>query len=149
MRVVPKWDAYFMALAHVVASRSKDPEIQVGAVLTLNRLVLGTGYNGFPSGMHEDAERWMSPVKFDYVVHAEMNAISGAARKGIHIFKSTLYSTMIPCPTCCKLLMTMGVREIVYDSVTTAKYMDICNTHYLLAKTIVIESGGCIREIRD
>ena len=45
------WDEYFMALAHLSAKRSKDPNKQVGAcIVDDDNVILAIGYNGFPRG---------------------------------------------------------------------------------------------------
>ena len=49
-----KWDKRFLEMAKLVASWSKDPSTQVGAVAVRNRTVIAQGYNGFPRGMDDD-----------------------------------------------------------------------------------------------
>lgn len=116
MRDVVPWDRYLMSLAYLVASRSKDPNTQVGAVIVdeQNR-ILATGYNGFAPGIAETAERWERPVKYDYVIHAEINAIAHAASKGISLHGSTLYVTHAPCMNCFKTVIASGIRKVVTD----------------------------------
>ena len=43
-------------MAKLVASWSKDPSTQVGAIAVRNRNVIAQGYNGFPRGT-DDHER--------------------------------------------------------------------------------------------
>jgi len=116
MRDVVPWDRYFMSLAYLVADRSKDPNTQVGAVIveSENR-ILSTGYNGFAPGIAETAARWERPVKYDYVIHAEINAIAHAASKGISLQGSTLYVTHAPCMNCFKTVIASGIRKVVTD----------------------------------
>jgi dCMP deaminase len=47
----PSWDEYFMAIAQVVASRSNCVKRKVAAVITLDRRIISTGYNGTPRGV--------------------------------------------------------------------------------------------------
>jgi dCMP deaminase len=47
-------------------------------------------------------------------VHAEQNALLAAARFGIAVQGSTLYSTMRPCFGCTKEMLQAGVREVYY-----------------------------------
>lgn len=113
------WDEYFMALAMLVSMRSKDPSSKVGAVLIRDRRVIGTGYNGFPSGCDESRFGWSREItrdgwlntKYPYVIHAEANALLntvGPARG------CELYVTMFPCNECAKLLIQGGVTKITY-----------------------------------
>src|SRR5262245_44440251 len=46
----PSWDEYFMAIARVVASRSNCVKRKVAAVITRDRRIISTGYNGTPRG---------------------------------------------------------------------------------------------------
>ena len=49
-----KWDIRFLEMAKLVASWSKDPSTQVGAIAVRNRTVIAQGYNGFPRGMGDE-----------------------------------------------------------------------------------------------
>lgn len=115
MREVDTWDIYFMKMANHVATRSKDPMTQVGAVLVdENNHVIATGYNGFPPGVEETEDRWARPVKYDRVIHAEMNAIAHAARKGHATEGATLYCTHFPCNKtgCTRLVIAAGIKKV-------------------------------------
>lgn len=49
------WPQRFLELAQLVASWSKDPSTQVGAVIVdANRRVVSLGYNGPPRGTSDD-----------------------------------------------------------------------------------------------
>ena len=50
-----------------------------------------------------------------YEIHAEMNAIIWAARKGISIEGATIYVTLEPCSECSKNLIASGIKRIVYE----------------------------------
>jgi dCMP deaminase len=117
MRQVPKWSEYFMDVAMKVASRSKDPNTQVGAVITnKHHDILATGYNGFPPGCKDDDELWERPIKYDRVIHAELNAIARAARRGHALEGGILYTTAFPCLSCAKAIIAAGITDVYYDS---------------------------------
>lgn len=107
-----KWDLRFIELAWRVASWSKDPSTKVGSVIVApNRTVLGLGYNGFPRGVGDYANRYDDrPQKYKFVVHAEPNAIltAGQIPPG-----STLYCTLFPCNECAKLIIQAGITRVV------------------------------------
>lgn len=72
-----KWDRRFFDLAEAVAEWSKDPKAKVGAVL-LDALswTIALGYNGFPAGVEDKAEKLNDPeLKKKMVVHAEENTL--------------------------------------------------------------------------
>lgn len=123
MRDVLPWHDYFMRIAHTVAIRSKDPVNQIGCVLTKNTLVVSTGYNGFIAHTPENDALWETPTKFDYVVSAEANAVANAARLGVVLYNATAYTTFIPNLTSLKLLISAGMREIIYDEARTNKHL--------------------------
>jgi deoxycytidylate deaminase len=52
----------------------------------------------------------------DYVraVHAEMAALTEAARHGISTAGATLYTTTYPCHDCAKHIVSAGIKRVVY-----------------------------------
>lgn len=53
-------------------------------------------------------------IEFGRVVHAEMHAISEAAKLGRSVAGGTLYCTTFPCHICARHIIASGVREVVY-----------------------------------
>jgi dCMP deaminase len=108
---VQDWHSRFMSLAQHVSTWSKDPSTKVGAVIVGERcVVLGLGYNGFPRGVEDSAERLADkPTKYKLVVHAEANAILNASAS---VRGATLYATKSPCSECCKLIVQSGIEEV-------------------------------------
>ena len=106
------WETYFASLSLLIASRSPCHRLHVGCVLTHNKRILSTGYNGFIEGAkHESIVR---DNHEQATVHAEQNAISYAAKNGISLMNATAYITHYPCINCCKLLLSSGIRQIYY-----------------------------------
>jgi dCMP deaminase len=102
-----------MNLAQTVATRSKDPNTNVGAVLVNEEnSIIETGYNGFAPGVEENFQRWQRPLKYLYVIHAEQNAIGRAARFGKKTDGSSLYVTHFPCRECAKMIIAAGVKNV-------------------------------------
>jgi cytidine deaminase len=52
----------------------------------------------------------------DYVraVHAEMSAITDAARHGVSVSGCVLYTTTFPCHDCAKHIVASGIKRVVY-----------------------------------
>lgn len=112
------WDKYFIDIAGVVLGKSKDPRTKTGAVIVgPAQQIVATGYNGFPRGVIENEERWERPTKYQYVVHAEQNAIANAARHGIALEGCTLYvignPPIAPCSSCAKSVIQAGIVRVV------------------------------------
>jgi dCMP deaminase len=115
MRQVPSWIDYFMGIAQAVSVRSKDPNTQVGSVLTdAEHRIIAVGYNGFPQGVRETSPRWTPEQKDNYVIHSEDNCLLNAARAGVSTKGSTLYCTLAPCPACARKVIASGVGTVYF-----------------------------------
>lgn len=108
------WDDFFLDMAALIASRSKDPSTKVGAVIVdMQRRVVSMGYNGFPRGVNDSQERLGDRTKkYPMTLHAEVNAILFAERelKGgtvIYIWPSP------PCTRCAAMIIQAGIDEVV------------------------------------
>ena len=104
-----------MNIAEVVKERSTCLSRKVGCVLVKNKQILSTGYNGFPKGIKDSEERYSNrQIKYQYVVHAEMNCIYNAAENGISLRDSTLYIYGLPvCGDCALGIIQAGVSRVV------------------------------------
>ena len=103
-----------MELAKLSSIRSPCHRLQVGCVIVKDNRMISMGYNGFLSGCphtsivdngHEQA-----------TVHAEINAISDAAKRGVSVNGSSAYITHFPCINCFKALASSGIKKIIYHS---------------------------------
>lgn len=115
-------DQNFINIAHEIASASKCVSKHVGAVIVKEGRILSTGYNGTPSGYENCCDHWKGEYTSQhhewsktYEIHAEMNAIIWAARKGISIEGATIYVTLEPCAECSKNLIAAGIKRVIYD----------------------------------
>ena len=110
-----KWDKRFLDIAKSVSTWSKDPSRKIGAIAVRSRKILSTGYNGFPKGIEDTEERYNNrELKYQYVVHAEMNCIYNAAENGISLRDSTLYIYGLPvCSDCALGIIQAGVSRVV------------------------------------
>lgn len=53
-------------------------------------------------------------IEYGRMVHAEMNAITDAARSHKSVQDCNLYSTTMPCHLCTKLIIAAGIKRVVY-----------------------------------
>ena len=134
------WDEYFMGVALLAAQRSKDPNTQVGAcIVDEQNRILSTGYNGFPHGCSDDEFPWnrdesLGETKYQFVVHAELNAILNS--RGKTLAGAKVYVGLFPCNECAKAIIQAGLSEVVYLS---DKYH---NTPSTVASRRMLESAG-------
>ncbi|RVO38538.1 dCMP deaminase [Sinorhizobium meliloti] len=67
----------------------------------------------FNSAVIQDSQ-FMDALEYGRIVHAEMNAITDAARLGIPLKDAILYSTTFPCHMCAKHIVSSGIKEVVF-----------------------------------
>lgn len=109
----PTWKELYFNIAKVVAQRSKDPHTKVGACLVKKGRVVGIGYNGSPRNFNYKFN-WNTEEKYDYVIHAELNAIANACAVGVSCNGCDIYITLSPCKDCIKLLIQHQIRRVYY-----------------------------------
>lgn len=111
-----KWHDRWFQLVDLASTWSYDPSTKVGAVIIpKNCDVPIIGWNGFPRGVKDSTERYDNrELKYDLVVHAEMNAILNATRHGINIKGGTLYVSFICCHNCAKCVTQSGIKKVYY-----------------------------------
>lgn len=146
------WDDYFLNIANVVRTKSKDASTQVGVVIVgLDKQIVSTGFNGFPRGIDEtDPARWERPIKYEFVEHAERNAIYNAARTGVSLIGCTLYligmgPPCTPCTECAKAVIQSGIVRVVgkaYKALPEAWADD-----FAFAASLLAEAGVQFEEV--
>lgn len=113
-----KWDQRFLRLAEHISGWSKDPSTKVGCVVVgPDREIRSTGFNGFPRGIEDSAERLNNrELKYPLICHAEENACMHAARIGVSLRGCVAYVTWPPCTRCARSLVQAGIEQVVYPS---------------------------------
>lgn len=112
MTVRPSWDEYFKEIVQVTAKRSPCERLQVGCLLVKDNRIVSQGYNGFlPGCQHQSIVR---DGHEQATVHAEQNAISDCAKRGVSCEGCTAYITHYPCIICCRILLAAGIKQIKY-----------------------------------
>lgn len=118
------WDSFFMDLAFFWAQRSTCTRRKVGAIAVRDKRVIASGYNGAAAGhSHCTPQTCIRTVKnipsgqqleVCRAIHAEQNLIVQAAQTGISLKNCDVYCTTMPCHTCLKLLLNVGVSFIYF-----------------------------------
>ena len=115
-------DHYFMNIAIEVSRRSTCTRRQIGAIIVSDvGEIKSTGYNGNPRGLPHCEEMGCIRDKMEIpsgtrletctAVHAEQNALMQA---GTNSRGSTLYSTIVPCPICARMILNAQIARVVY-----------------------------------
>ena len=120
-------DRKYMELAYARARFSKDASTKVGAIIVgpagEDR---SSGYNGAPRGCSADEpgdDRGLGrPEKYFWFSHAEVNAITNAARVGVPLEGCTMFVTHPPCIDCARAIVQAGIRRVV----TTMQGPEFC-----------------------
>lgn len=131
-----KWHRRFFTLAEHVALWSQDPSTVVGAcIVNDDKQVLSLGYNGFPRGVDDHIDRYLSrDIKYKFVSHAERNALDNAF---VDVRGSTLYSTLFPCNECAKGIIQKGIKRVV----TTMPDLERVHNNVDVSLTMFAEAG--------
>jgi tRNA(Arg) A34 adenosine deaminase TadA len=56
----------------------------------------------------------MDALEYGRMVHAEMSALSDAARAGHSVINGTLFCTTFPCHMCAKHIVASGIKNVVF-----------------------------------
>ncbi len=118
----PDWDTYFLRLAYLAATRATCARKHVGAlIVTPDKRVAATGYNGAPAGQPSCDEIGHEMVEGHCVrtLHAESNAIDYAGRATVGC---VLYATVVPCYDCAKRIVNAGINRVIYDEFYASRY---------------------------
>ncbi|KXI23378.1 dCMP deaminase family protein [Photobacterium sanguinicancri] len=107
--MISKWAIRFNQMAELVASWSKDPSTQVGAVITKHNRIVSVGFNGYPHGISDSAETDDRDMKYLKTLHAEENAILFAKRD---LDDCEVWVTHFPCPNCAAKIIQTGITAV-------------------------------------
>lgn len=131
-----KEDRLFLDIAERISKESKCVSHKVGSILVQDGRIISIGYNGTPagftncdemnfsgygkntrfgSGLTEKERAIHHNFSEKYEIHSELNTILFAAKHGISITGSTLYTTIQPCYNCTKMICNSGISRVVYE----------------------------------
>lgn len=111
--VRPPWAETWMSIAKLIAQRSYDQTLKVGAVIVSedNSQMLSLGYNGnYKGGPHQRESEQPGQSGF---IHAEVNALV-KCDYNFHK-KKYMYLTHSPCRNCAKLIVNAEISRVIYD----------------------------------
>ncbi len=160
----PSWDETFMSFCEILALRSTCIRIQTAAVIVKNNNVVSIGYNGCYSKSEHCSDYWLTEfnnkysytmsweefLKSDYFytehhkyslkneLHGESNAIVNASKNNISSEDSTMYTLYAPCINCAKLIISSGIRKVIYKHLYKRDLsgLELLNAHKVEVKEI-------------
>lgn len=105
------------AMVLAMEQRSSDKDTQVGCVIA-NREghILMMGANHHTRGVNATPENLQRPEKYDWIEHAERNAIFAAARQGVALNGSVMYLPGFPCVECARAIAQSGISLLFHGS---------------------------------
>lgn len=146
-----RWDRHFLERALFISSMSKDPRTRVGSVIVgSDREPLTDGFNGLPRGIEDTPARLEDKeLKLKLIVHAEMNAVLNAARRGCSALKgSTIYVACTddsgevwggpPCIRCAVELIQAGIGKVV---TYPTKPVSTWRENFAMSRCLLDEAG--------
>ena len=139
-----EWDEYFMGIAQAVKVKSKDKHTQIGAVIVgTDNEIISTGYNSLPRGIDDyRPERYDRPEKYNWMEHAERNAIYNAARIGVSTKGARMYMTCgMSCIDCARAIIQAGIRWVYLIPGEGAKGGHYDDEQFTVSETLLKEAG--------
>lgn len=97
---------------------STDDTTKTGAVIVKDGNLVSRGTNAFAKNVEITEKRSTPEAERIFQDHSERNAIYNAAKSGIPLKGSEMYTTWIPCPACINGILFSGIKRVVfhYDS---------------------------------
>ena len=106
------WDQYFKQLVEITSTRSSCERLHVGCMFIKDNRIVAQGYNGYIAGCeHKMVMRDNHNIG---TIHAEQNAISDCAKRGVSCLGCDAYITHYPCVICARILLASGIVNIKY-----------------------------------
>jgi dCMP deaminase len=96
------------------AAESDDPDTKIGCAIfepgAFNPF--STDANRLPRGIEKTVERTTRPEKYNWIEHAERNAIYGHTSHDLS--GCVVFLNWFPCADCSRALVAVGISELVY-----------------------------------
>lgn len=117
----------FTEILNVLEKRSTCRRLNVAAIIIKDGRIISTGWNGSMPGQKQCNEEFSLAdskkpefinIHREYSIlyegHAEMSAISTAAKNGISTDDTVMFCSYSPCNMCAKAIIVAGIKELYY-----------------------------------
>uniref|UniRef100_A0A6M3IKZ2 Putative CMP/dCMP deaminase zinc-binding n=1 Tax=viral metagenome TaxID=1070528 RepID=A0A6M3IKZ2_9ZZZZ len=108
----------FLVEATYWALKTHDANTGNGCIIVKDRTILSHGYNGFIRGIDDCLLPNTRPEKYDFMIHAEQNAICNLARNGISCSGAIAYITDYPCLHCLQSMYQAGISKVIHTNIS-------------------------------
>lgn len=135
-----KWTRRFINAAKEAASWSRDTTKTGCVIMDIDGRPISSGFNGIPRGVKDLDERLTRPEKYEWIIHAELNAILLAGRD---LRGCVLYATHFPCNHCAAAIVQSGIAHVVIDK-DGQFFDDKWNRPNEIARTMFEEAGVAV-----
>lgn len=117
-----EFDSQVIGRCQLLAEKSGDWWRQIGAIIVKDKKIVLEGHN------HHTPDEQMPYIDGDprasfskgvnlelsTAIHGEAFLIAQAAKKGISLEGTSIYTTTFPCPPCTKLIAYSGIKKLYY-----------------------------------
>jgi dCMP deaminase len=104
----------WMRRVYLAGQSSHDPHTHIGAVIVSpDGRISALGSNQFPYAVHQTAPRLERPAKYQFIEHAERNAIYRCAWTGYSTNGATMYTDGFACVECARAIICAGITTVV------------------------------------
>lgn len=133
-------------LVRDMENTSTDVDTKVGCVITdRNMNILSTGSNHHTQGVEQTEANISRPDKYDWIEHAERNAIYSAAKRGVALDDAQMHLPGFPCVECARAIVQSGITMLFHG---TTEGWD--NARYSFDKSrTILEAGNVALIVRD
>lgn len=111
-------DIVYLRMCFNFSALSKAKRLQVGEFFVTQNGVIVPGTNGTAPNRSNECE-YIDPetgslVSHFHVICGAQNCVYKAAREGIPLIGSTMYTTDSPCPRCVPMILSVSASRVVY-----------------------------------
>jgi len=120
---------------------SPDPDTKNGALIITAKGEMIEGANTLPLRVKILPERLARPDNYNFIEHAERNAIYAAASWGISPVNAVMYVPWYACVDCARAIINVGIRTVIGHKAAMDKTPERWRLSIRLALEMLSEAG--------
>lgn len=130
-----KYDKFYMGVAELIAGESYAMRLRVGSAILTENGGLFVGFNGTLPNFPNQCEKEDGSTDESITSHAEQNSLYKMLKEGVSANGATIYLTHSPCSMCCKMIISSGIKRVVYKTA----YRDTNSLQILKKANVLVE----------